>query len=73
MQMKLDEYITRFPERGEPVPMEFAGQWLAWNENRSEILSHGTDMDSVRHQAIARGCECPILQKVPRGPFVGGA
>jgi hypothetical protein len=72
MQMKLDEYIARFPDRGEPLPKEFAGQWVAWSENRSKILSHGTDMGVVRDKAIASGCERPILQKIPRGPFVGG-
>jgi hypothetical protein len=73
MQMKLDDYKTRFPDRVEPLPKEYAGQWVAWSENRTEILSHGVDMSEVRDQAIARGCACPVLQKIPCGPFVGGA
>jgi len=73
MQMKLDEYDLRFPNRVEPVPVEYAGQWVAWNEDRTEILFHGPDMSEVRGQAIAHGCACPVLQKVPCGPFVGGS
>jgi len=72
MQMTLEEYATRFPNRGQPVPYEYAGRWLAWNEARTEILSHGTDRKKVREEAVARGCAHPILQKIPRGPFVGG-
>jgi len=73
MQMTLDEYTCRFPDRVPPVPAEFAGQWIAWNEHRTEILAHGRQMPEVRRAALARGCPRPILQKVPRGPFVGGA
>jgi hypothetical protein len=71
MHMKLDEYAARFPNRCKPVPEEYAGQWLAWSEDRIEILSHGSEMSEVRAQAIARGCASPILQKIPRGPFIG--
>jgi hypothetical protein len=72
MQMKLEEYLKKFPERGRPVPGGCAGQWIAWNEDRSEMLSHGQDLDSVRQEALARGCARPILQKTPPGPFMGG-
>jgi len=72
MQMTLDEYVRRFPDRLPPIPAEYAGQWVAWNEHRTEILAHGQQMPEVRQAALARGCSRPILQKVPRGPFVGG-
>lgn len=73
MQMSLDEFSARFPNRRRPLPAKFAGQWVAWNEDRSEILAHGEDMSEVRDQAIACGCTRPLLQKVPRAPFVGRA
>jgi hypothetical protein len=73
MAMTLDEYTKRFPDRNLPVPAEYAGQWVAWNQDCDEILSHGDDMRAVRDQAVARGCERPVLQKVPRAPFVGQA
>ena len=53
--------------------MEFSGQWLAWNQDRTEILAHGDDMAAVRERAIALGCPRPVLQKVPHAPFVGNA
>jgi hypothetical protein len=73
MQMTRDEFTARFPHRSPPVPAQYAGQWIAWNDERSEILAHGGELTEVRRQAIERGCACPVLQKVPRGPFVGGA
>jgi hypothetical protein len=73
MQISLDEFSTRFPGRGQPVPQEYAGQWVAWNEQCTEILSHGNDMREVRDRVIAAGCARPVMQKIPRGPFVGGA
>jgi hypothetical protein len=73
MSMRPEEFIKRFPERVAPVPCEYAGQWISWNEDRTEIISHGTDFRTVCQQAIALGCARPILQKIPRGPFVGGA
>jgi hypothetical protein len=44
----------------------------SWNEDRTEILGHGGEMNDARQQALTRGCARPVLQKVPRGPFVGG-
>ena len=73
MQMTLEQFTVRFPGRGRPVSAEYAGQWIAWNGDRSVILAHGTELSTVRQQAIQLGCACPVLQKVPHGPFVGSA
>ncbi len=73
MRMKLHEYTARFPDRGLPVPAEYAGQWVAWNLDRTEILANGEDLEEVRRQAVELGCERPLLQKIPRGLCVGGA
>jgi len=73
MQIRLDEFTARFPDRGRAVPIELVGQWLAWNQDRTEILAHGDDMRAVRERAIALGCARPVLQKVPHAPFVGTA
>ena len=73
MHLTPEEYAKKFPGRGQPVQGDCAGEWIAWNEDRSEMLSHGHDLDSVRQEALARGCARPILQKTPPGPFVGGA
>ena len=73
MQMKLDEVPARFPNRGKPVSQEYAGQWVAWNADRTEIISHGDNLSEVFDRAITCGCSQPVLQRIPRGPFIATA
>lgn len=73
MQMTIREFSSRFPNRVPPIPAEYAGQWVAWNEDRSEILAHGNSLGEARNGAVEAGCSQPVLQKIPRAPFVGGA
>ena len=73
MRLSLDEYKQRFPDRSDPAPLTYAGQWVAWNQNRTRILSHGFEFREVRAQAQAAGCDAPLLQKILGIPFVGGA
>ena len=49
-----------------PAPVEFAGQWVAWNKNRTTIVAHGPDVAVVRATAIAAGHPDAILEKVRR-------
>jgi hypothetical protein len=72
VQLSLDEFSVRFSDRRMPVPREYAGQWVAWNEDCTEILAYGRDMRELRARVMAGGCPRPVLQKVPHGPFVGG-
>jgi hypothetical protein len=71
--MSLDEVKKRFPDRPEPAPLDLAGQWVAWNKDRSQILAHGAKFDEVRAEAIAAGCQEPLMQRVLGTCFVGGA
>lgn len=73
MQMTLEEVKKRFPDRPEPAPLEFSGQWVAWSQDRSEIVAHGAKFDEVRAEAVAAGCREPLMQRVLGTPFVGGA
>ena len=73
MQMTLAEYAARFPDRPPPVPLEYAGQWIAWNEDCTEIVAHGSDFTEVHDQAVQRGCARPVLHKIPRGRLIGRA
>ena len=73
MAITIEEFERKYPDRAKPIPVEFAGQWIAWNANRSQIVAHGPEMSQVRSDAVAAGHSEPILQKVPRGPLVGGA
>lgn len=73
MQLRLEEYRRRFPDRPEPPPAEYAGQWIAWNEQRTKIIAHGDDLVSVHGQAVALGCANPVLQRLIGTAFVGSA
>lgn len=55
------------------APLEYAGQWVAWNPKRTEILAHGPDMAGVHRAAVAAGHPDAILQRVRRSDerFVG--
>jgi hypothetical protein len=56
-----------------PAPVEFAGQWVAWNKTRTEIVAHGIEVARGRAQAIAAGHPNAVLQKVrqPDSLFIG--
>ncbi len=55
------------------APVEFAGQWVAWNREQTEIIGHGSTWMDARQMAIEGGSPDPILQKVPRpeSVFIG--
>lgn len=73
MRMTLEEVKKRFPDRPKPAPLEFAGQWVAWRQDRSEIVAHGAKFHEVLAKAVAAGCREPLMQRVLGTPFVGGA
>jgi len=73
MQMSLTEYAARFPDRPAPIPAQYAGQWIAWNDERQVIVAHGGDLEQVRREALQRGCAHPVFQKVCPAPFIGCA
>ena len=68
MPMTVDEFRVRFPDRGGLIPAEYAGQWIAWNDDRSEIVANGEDLNDVRQRAVQLGCACPVLQKITLRP-----
>lgn len=58
-----------------PAPIEFAGQWVAWNRERTKIVAHGREMADVHRSAVAVGHKDAILQRVrrPDERFIGVA
>jgi len=46
------------------APIEYAGQWVAWNETRTEVVSHGKDLATAVVSARAAGYPNPIMQRV---------
>jgi hypothetical protein len=55
-----------------PAPLEYAGKWVAWNRERSEIVAHGVRFSDVREAATAAGYPDALFQHVMKpGPFIG--
>jgi hypothetical protein len=63
------------PRRPKPAPVEYAGQWVAWNRQQTEIIAHGPDVASVHRAAIDAGHPDAVLQMVrrPDVSFIGAA
>lgn len=49
-----------------PAPMEYAGQWVAWNKDRTEVIAHAADFATVHRNALAAGHPQAIFQHVRR-------
>lgn len=56
-----------------PAPVEFAGQWIAWNKERTRVVAHGKNVASVHVAAVSAGYPDAILQRVrkPDIHFIG--
>lgn len=63
------------PGRPPAAPVELAGQWVAWDKQRAEIIAHGHDVAAVRAAAQGAGFPDAILEKVrqPGATFIGAA
>jgi hypothetical protein len=63
------------PVTAEPivVPMEFAGQWIAWDAQHTRIVASGRTLQEAMQAAAAAGEAQPVFAKVPRADvrFVG--
>jgi len=61
--------------RPKPAPVEYAGQWVAWDRRETEIVAHGLHFKEVLDAARAAGHPEPVMQKVPAlgSYFIGAA
>jgi hypothetical protein len=69
--MTPEEYRRRFPDRPPPVPLEYAGKWLAWNKECTQILAHASTLDEVHELVDKLDCTDPVYHRIPRGAFIG--
>jgi hypothetical protein len=55
------------------VPIEYAGQWIAWNAAGTQIVASGRTVQEVVQAAAAAGETQPVFAKVPKADvrFVG--
>jgi hypothetical protein len=56
------------------VPIEYAGQWIAWNQGGTCIVGSGDTLAEAANAAQVAGEQQPIFAKVPKANvrFVGG-
>jgi hypothetical protein len=66
MAIKLDDPRLSEPGRPKLPPQEYAGEWIVWNKERTQVVAHGPDMVAVHRAAIAAGDTDPLLEKVHR-------
>lgn len=53
--------------RQQTVPLEFAGKWIVWSEDRLHILFHGETLEEVWAEAEKKGIEEKVVfEPVPR-------
>jgi hypothetical protein len=58
--------ILQDPSRPSPAPAEFAGQWVAWNVERTQIIANGRTIAEV-HAALRKlGEPGALLERVRR-------
>ena len=63
------------PRRPKPAPPEFAGEWVAWNREQTEVIAHGLHLAEVHQTALAAGHPDTVMQKVrrPDAVFIGAS
>jgi hypothetical protein len=62
------------PQQPPVAPPEYAGLWIAWDDQRTRVVASGTDVAQVAAEARRLGQKQPLLEKVPRPDmrYVGG-
>ncbi|MBX3438805.1 MAG: hypothetical protein KF861_15025 [Planctomycetaceae bacterium] len=72
-RMSVVQYRRRFPDRPEPIGMEYQGKWIAWNQTGRRIVAAADHLDDLRQIVSESKTVDPIFQKVPQSMFLGGA
>jgi hypothetical protein len=55
------------------VPIDYSGQWIAWNSQGTHIVASGRTIQEAAQAAAAAGELQPVFAKVPKADvrFVG--
>ena len=61
------------PCKTKSVPMEYAGKWVVWTSDHSQIVAHCDNLAELWRIVTDRHIADPIFEKVPRSDvrFVG--
>jgi len=54
------------PQSTKGVPLEYAGKWVAWNSDHTEIVACSDNIQELWQMAKAQCIANPIFEKVPR-------
>jgi len=65
----MDEQIVEPPPT---PPKQYAGQWIVYNDDRTEIIASGESLEAACKAANETDVQNPIFCKVPRGFRVAG-
>lgn len=47
------------------VPIEYAGNWIAWNSERTKIVASGENLRQVEQEALTSGEPQPGFEWIP--------
>lgn len=54
------------PNRPLPAPVEYTGQWVAWNKERTIVLAHGSTLAEASDAAKSVGYPDALFERVRR-------
>ncbi len=59
--------------RSMAVPVELAGNWVAWNAERARVVAHAETLQQLWQAVREEMFDDPVFEKVPRADvrFVG--
>lgn len=58
--------LLQLPGRPKTAPDCYAGQWVAWDWQRENIVAHGRSLPDVHDSAEAAGHANASFERVPR-------
>jgi hypothetical protein len=58
--------VVNDPTRPKPAPPEFAGMYVAWNDEETEIIAHAVSLEELIQQIDAMGQPEAIIERVRR-------
>ena len=65
--MIMNDLTPRLPTAEPPaVPVDYAGQWIAWNPHGTRIVASGHTLQEAAQAAAAAGETQPVFAKVPK-------
>src|SRR5260370_41643486 len=73
INMNSDSKSSESQSKHPIVPIEYAGKWIAWNQEGTRIVASGQTLQEAIEAAAKAGESDPILGKAPKADvrFVG--